>query len=80
MKLRWLRWFAERMTGNPCLLRPQLPQSLTAPTVRYQLTHGLTQAGNATAENSTGQTQACDLLFERWEAADQLIESALVAL
>jgi soluble lytic murein transglycosylase len=82
MKLRWLRWLAERGDWQPFVTYydPKLNfTELDCLNGQYQLTHGLTLAGNATAEKlwlvGKSQPQACDPLFERWEAAGQLTES-----
>jgi len=46
---------------------------------QYQLSHGLTAEGNATAEKlwlvGKSQPEACDRLFERWASTGQLSEA-----
>ena len=81
MKLRWLRWLAERGDWQPFLKHysPELNfTELDCLYGQYQLSHGQTQAGNATAEKlwlvGKSQHNACDPLFERWAANGQLTE------
>lgn len=81
MKLRWLRWLAERGDWKPFLdhYDPALNfTELDCLYGRYQLSHGLTAEGNATAEKlwlvGKSQPDACDPLFERWAANGQLTE------
>ncbi|WP_439888129.1 transglycosylase SLT domain-containing protein [Pseudomonas sp. MBLB4123] len=81
MKLRWLRWLAERGEWqrfvnhyDPALNFTELDCLYG----QYQLGHGLTAEGYATAEKlwlvGKSQPEACDRLFERWTAAGQLTE------
>jgi soluble lytic murein transglycosylase len=81
MKLRWLRWLAERGDWAPFVAHydPKLNfTELDCLNAQYQLSHGLTQAGNASAEKlwlvGKSQPSACDALFERWAASGQLTE------
>ncbi|HEY1029649.1 MAG TPA: transglycosylase SLT domain-containing protein [Pseudomonas sp.] len=81
MKLRWLRWLAERGDWKPFLdhYDPALNfTELDCLYGQYQLSHGLTAEGNATAEKlwlvGKSQPDACDPLFERWAANGQLTE------
>ncbi|OWK47967.1 Soluble lytic murein transglycosylase precursor [Pseudomonas oleovorans subsp. oleovorans] len=81
MKLRWLRWLAERGDWKPFLdhYDPALNfTELDCLYGQYQLSHGLTAEGNATAEKlwlvGKSQPNACDPLFERWAANGQLTE------
>jgi soluble lytic murein transglycosylase len=82
MKLRWLRWLAERGDWQPFVAHydPKLNfTELDCLNAQYLLSHGQTQAGNASAEKlwlvGKSQPAACDALFERWAAAGQLSES-----
>jgi soluble lytic murein transglycosylase len=82
MKLRWLRWLAERGDWQPFLAHYDAKLNFTELDClngQYQLSHGLTAAGNASAEKlwlvGKSQPQACDALFERWAANGQLTES-----
>jgi soluble lytic murein transglycosylase len=81
MKLRWLRWLAERGEWktfanyyDPALNFTELDCLYG----QYQLTHGMRAEGNATAEKlwlvGKSQPNACDPLFERWAAEGQLTE------
>jgi soluble lytic murein transglycosylase len=81
MKLRWLRWLAERGEWQTFVkyYDPALNfTELDCLYGQYQLGHGLTEAGFATAEKlwlvGKSQPEACDRLFERWETAGQLTE------
>ncbi|UTH34958.1 transglycosylase SLT domain-containing protein [Pseudomonas sp. KHPS1] len=81
MKLRWLRWLAERGDWKPFLdhYDPALNfTELDCLYGQYQLSHGLTAEGNATAEKlwlvGKSQPNACDPLFARWAASGQLTE------
>ena len=81
MKLRWLRWLAERGDWQPFVkyYDPKLNfTELDCLNGQYQLGHGLRAEGYATAEKlwSVGKSQpaACDALFERWAAEGQLTE------
>ena len=81
MKLRWLRWLAERgewqtFTNyyDPALNFTELDCLYG----QYQLSHGMRAEGNASAEKlwlvGKSQPNACDPLFERWAADGQLTE------
>ncbi|ARS49730.1 lytic transglycosylase [Ectopseudomonas mendocina] len=81
MKLRWLRWLAERGDWKPFLdhYDPALNfTELDCLYGQYQLSHSLTAEGNATAEKlwlvGKSQPNACDPLFARWAASGQLTE------
>ncbi|WP_276488927.1 transglycosylase SLT domain-containing protein [Ectopseudomonas mendocina] len=81
MKLRWLRWLAERGEWKPFLdhYDPALNfTELDCLYGQYLLSHGQTAEGNATAEKlwlvGKSQPNACDPLFERWAASGQLTE------
>lgn len=81
MKLRWLRWLAERGDWKPFLDHYDAKLNFTELDClygQYQLSHGLTAEGNATAEKlwlvGKSQPNACDPLFERWAANGQLTE------
>ena len=81
MKLRWLRWLAERGQWQPFLQHysPDLNfTELDCLYGQYQLSHGQTKEGNATAQKlwlvGKSQPNACDALFERWAANGQLTE------
>jgi soluble lytic murein transglycosylase len=82
MKLRWLRWLAERGEWktfanyyDPALNFTELDCLYG----QYQLGHGLAAEGYATAEKlwlvGKSQPEACDRLFDRWAAAGQLTET-----
>jgi soluble lytic murein transglycosylase len=81
MKLRWLRWLAERGEWqtfanhyDPALNFTELDCLYG----QYQLSHGMRAEGLATAEKlwlvGKSQPNACDPLFERWAAEGQLSE------
>ena len=81
MKLRWLRWLAERGDWKPFVkyYDPKLNfTELDCLNGQYQLGHGLRAEGYATADKlwAVGKSQpaACDALFERWAAEGQLTE------
>lgn len=81
MKLRWLRWLAERGEWQTFInyYDPALNfTELDCLYGQYQLSHGMHAEGNATAEKlwlvGKSQPNACDPLFERWAAAGQLTE------
>ncbi|VXC52995.1 Lytic transglycosylase, catalytic [Pseudomonas sp. 8Z] len=81
MKLRWLRLLAERGDWKPFLAHYDAKLNFTELNClygQYQLSHGLNAEGNATAEKlwlvGKSQPNACDPLFERWEANGQLTE------
>ncbi|SDS96299.1 soluble lytic murein transglycosylase [Pseudomonas asplenii] len=81
MKLRWLRWLAERGEWAPFVkyYDPKLNfTELDCLNGQYQLSHNLLAEGYATAEKLwlTGKTQpsACDALFDSWAAQGQLTE------
>ena len=81
MKLRWLRWLAERGDWKPFINHydPKLNfTELDCLYGQYQLGHGMVAEGYATAEKlwmvGKSQPNACDPLFERWAAAGQLTE------
>jgi soluble lytic murein transglycosylase len=82
MKLRWLRWLAERGEWqtfanyyDPTLNFTELDCLYG----QYQLGHGFTAEGYATAEKlwlvGKSQPEACDRLFDRWAAEGQLSEA-----
>jgi soluble lytic murein transglycosylase len=82
MKLRWLRWLAERGDWNTFVAHyePSLNfTELDCLNGQYQLAHGLAAEGYATAEKLwlTGKSQpaACDVLFDQWAALGQLTEA-----
>ena len=81
MKLRWLRWLAERGEWQTFInyYDPKLNfTELDCLYGQYQLSHGMRAEGNATAEKlwlvGKSQPNACDPLFERWAANGQLTE------
>ena len=81
MKLRWLRWLAERGDWQPFVkyYDPKLNfTELDCLNGQYQLGHNLRAEGYATAEKLwlTGKSQpsACDALFGSWAADGQLTE------
>ena len=82
MKLRWLRWLAERGEWKTFINHYDPTLNFTELDClygQYQLGHGLSAEGNATAEKlwlvGKSQPEACDRLFERWAAAGQLTEA-----
>ena len=81
MKLRWLRLLAARGDWEPFLRHYDPKMNFTELDClfgQYQLEHGHTQQGYATAQKlwlvGKSQHNACDPLFERWSAAGQLTE------
>ena len=81
MKLRWLRWLAERGEWQTFInyYDPALNfTELDCLYGQYQLSHGMRTEGNASAEKlwlvGKSQPNACDPLFERWAAEGQLTE------
>ncbi|MEX6502484.1 transglycosylase SLT domain-containing protein [Pseudomonas zhanjiangensis] len=82
MKLRWLRWLAERGEWQTFVNHYDPALNFTELDClygQYQLGHGMTAEGNATAEKlwlvGKSQPESCDPLFERWAAAGQLTEA-----
>ena len=82
MKLRWLRWLAERGDWQPFVkyYDPKLNfTELDCLNGQYQLSHGQRAEGFATAEKlwNVGKSQpaACDTLFGMWSAEGQLTEA-----
>ncbi len=81
MKLRWLRWLAERGEWQTFInyYDPALNfTELDCLYGQYQLSHGMRAEGNATAEKlwlvGKSQPNSCDALFARWAAEGQLTE------
>ncbi|WP_347506789.1 transglycosylase SLT domain-containing protein [Pseudomonas anguilliseptica] len=81
MKLRWLRWLAERGEWQTFInyYDPALNfTELDCLYGQYQLSHGMRAEGNATAEKlwlvGKSQPNACDPLFTLWAAEGQLTE------
>ncbi|MBU0902516.1 MAG: transglycosylase SLT domain-containing protein [Gammaproteobacteria bacterium] len=81
MKLRWLRWLAERGEWQTFINHYDPALNFTELDClygQYQLSHGMRAEGNATAEKlwllGKSQPNACDPLFERWAAEGQLTE------
>ena len=81
MKLRWLRWLAERGDWQPFLKHYDPTLNFTELDClfgQYQLGHGMSAEGYQTAERlwlvGKSQPQACDRLFDRWAAEGQLTE------
>ncbi|WP_445936983.1 transglycosylase SLT domain-containing protein [Pseudomonas sp.] len=81
MKLRWLRWLAERGEWKTFInyYDPTLNfTELDCLYGQYQLSHGMRAEGNATAEKlwlvGKSQPNACDPLFALWAAEGQLTE------
>ena len=81
MKLRWLRWLAERGEWQTFInyYDPKLNfTELDCLYGQYQLSHGMRAEGNATAEKlwlvGKSQPNACDPLFALWAAEGQLTE------
>lgn len=81
MKLRWLRWLAERGEWQTFInyYDPALNfTELDCLYGQYQLSHGMRAEGNATAEKlwlvGKSQPNACDPLFALWAAEGQLTE------
>ncbi|AIR91414.1 transglycosylase SLT domain-containing protein [Pseudomonas cremoricolorata] len=82
MKLRWLRWLAERGEWDT-FARYYSPKlnftELDCLNGQYQLSHGQRAEGLATAEKlwhvGKSQPAACDVLFGMWAAEGQLTEA-----
>ncbi|CAD5108842.1 transglycosylase SLT domain-containing protein [Zestomonas carbonaria] len=81
MKLRWLRWLAERGEWKTFVnyYDPQMNfTELDCLYGQYQFTHGLVDEGNATAEKlwlvGKSQPEACDALFRMWSNRGLLTE------
>ncbi|WP_339522149.1 transglycosylase SLT domain-containing protein [Pseudomonas sp. EA_35y_Pfl2_R111] len=81
MKLRWLRWLAERGEWQTFInyYDPALNfTELDCLYGQYQLSHGMRAEGSATAEKlwlvGKSQPNACDPLFALWAAEGQLTE------
>ncbi|MBU2295396.1 MAG: transglycosylase SLT domain-containing protein [Gammaproteobacteria bacterium] len=81
MKLRWLRWLAERGEWKTFInyYDPTLNfTELDCLYGQYQLSHGMRAEGNATAEKlwlvGKSQPNACDPLFALWATEGQLTE------
>lgn len=81
MKLRWLRWLAERNEWD--LFVKYYDPSLNFTELdclygQYQYKHGQTAAAHATAEKlwlvGKSQPEACNALFSEWRSAGQLTE------
>jgi soluble lytic murein transglycosylase len=82
MKLRWLRWLAERGEWQTFVNHYDPTLNFTELDClygQYQLSNGLAAEGYATAEKlwlvGKSQPDACDRLFERWAGAGQLGEA-----
>ncbi|VXC40101.1 Lytic transglycosylase [Pseudomonas sp. 8AS] len=81
MKLRWLRWLAERGDWQTFINHydPKLNfTELDCLYGQYQLKHGMKAEGNVTAEKlwlvGKSQPEACDVLFNIWRGDGQLTE------
>ncbi|NER59242.1 transglycosylase SLT domain-containing protein [Pseudomonas sp. MAFF212428] len=81
MKLRWLRWLAERGDWQPFVKYYDAKLNFTELDClngQYQLSHNLRAEGYASAEKlwlvGKSQPAACDALFDRWAAEGQLTE------
>ena len=81
MKLRWLRWLAERGEWQTFInyYDPKLNfTELDCLYGQYQLSHGMRAEGNSTDEKlwlvGKSQPNACDPLFALWAAEGQLTE------
>jgi len=81
MKLRWLRWLAERGEWKTFTNYYDPAMNFTELDClygQYQLAHGLQAEGFKTAEKlwlvGKSQPEACDRLFDRWAAEGQLTE------
>ncbi|GAB3389072.1 transglycosylase SLT domain-containing protein [Azotobacter armeniacus] len=81
MKLRWLRWLAERSDWRTFVnyYDPALDfTELDCLYGQYQLAHGHKAEGHASAEQlwlvGKSQPKTCDALFERWAADGQLTD------
>ena len=81
MKLRWLRWLAERGEWQTFVNHYDPALNFTELDClygQYQLSHGMRAEGYASAEKlwlvGKSQPNACDPLFARWAAEGQLTE------
>lgn len=81
MKLRWLRWLAERGEWQTFVRHYDPALNFTELDClfgQYQYRHGRVADAHATAEKlwlvGKSQPQACDTLFAQWKAAGQLTE------
>ena len=81
MKLRWLRWLADRGDWQPFLkyYDPKLNfTELDCLNAQYQISHNQLAEGYANTEKlwlvGKSQPEACDVLFDRWAAQGQLTE------
>ncbi|AYC33452.1 lytic murein transglycosylase [Pseudomonas cavernae] len=81
MKLRWLRWLAERGEWQTFVNYYDPKMNFTELDClygQYQLSHGLKAEGNTTAEKlwlvGKSQPEACDVLFSMWSSRGQLTE------
>lgn len=81
MKLRWLRWLAERGDWQTFVkyYDPKMNfTELDCLNGQYQLSHNLRAEGYANTEKlwlvGKSQPAACDALFDRWAAEGQLTE------
>ncbi|WMR32741.1 transglycosylase SLT domain-containing protein, partial [Metapseudomonas otitidis] len=81
MRLRWLRWLAERGDWKTFVNHYDPKMNFTELDClygQYQLKHGLKAEGHKTAEKlwlvGKSQPEACDALFELWRADGQMTE------
>ncbi|WP_165664821.1 transglycosylase SLT domain-containing protein [Metapseudomonas otitidis] len=81
MRLRWLRWLAERGDWKTFVNHYDPKMNFTELDClygQYQLKHGLKADGHKTAEKlwlvGKSQPEACDALFELWRADGQMTE------
>ncbi|MBM7060951.1 transglycosylase SLT domain-containing protein [Pseudomonas sp. UL073] len=81
MKLRWLRWLADRGEWQTFVNYYDPKMNFTELDClygQYQLTHGQVGEGSATAEKlwlvGKSQPESCDVLFNMWAARGQLTE------
>ncbi|WP_172147496.1 MULTISPECIES: transglycosylase SLT domain-containing protein [Pseudomonas] len=81
MKLRWLRWLAERGEWQTFINHYDPALNFTELDClygQYQLGHGMLAEGSATAEKlwlvGKSQPNACDRLFEQWATKGKLTE------
>lgn len=81
MRLRWLRWLAERGDWKTFVNHYDPKMNFTELDClygQYQLKHGLKAEGHKTAEKlwlvGKSQPEACDVLFELWRADGQMTE------
>ncbi|MNO60559.1 Soluble lytic murein transglycosylase precursor [compost metagenome] len=84
MKLRWLRWTAERGDWKTFVNHYDPKMNFTELDClygQYQLTHGQKTEGRATAERlwlvGKSQPDACDTLFSYWQTDGQLTEQRI---